>query len=83
MEEPGPEEFISLANNSSNITEDLRKEAIEKFQEHLRQKEVGEYSLFGIQLYAYIPNLRDALKSHRNFSLLSNLYLFNLVLDTQ
>jgi hypothetical protein len=62
MEESGPETFISM-ENSSNIPEDLRKEAIEKFQGHLRQKEIGECSLFGTRLYAYIPNLRDALKS--------------------
>lgn len=58
MEESDPREFISTANRS-NIPEDVRKEAVEKFQEHLRQKEIGECSLFGTQLYAYIPNLKD------------------------
>lgn len=58
IEEPDPRTFISMAKNS-NIPEDVRKEAIEKFQEHLRQKEIGECSSFGTQLYAYIPNLRD------------------------
>lgn len=58
MEESDPRTFISTAN-SSNIPEGVRKEAIEKFQEHLRQKEIGECSLFGTQLYAYIPNLKE------------------------
>lgn len=58
MEEPDPRAFISMAN-SSNIPEGVRKEAIDKFREHLRQKEIGEYSLFGTQLYAYIPNLKE------------------------
>ena len=62
MEESGSETFISMAN-SSDISEDIRKETIEKFQEHLKKKETGECSLFGTRLYAYIPNLRDALKS--------------------
>ncbi|WP_410509862.1 hypothetical protein RSJ42_06955 [Methanosarcina hadiensis] len=58
IEESDPGTFISIAN-SSNIPEDTRKEAIKKFQEHLRQKEIGECSLFGTQLYAYIPNLKE------------------------
>lgn len=58
MEEFGSEKFISIAN-SSNIPENIREEAIEKFDEHLRQKEIGESTRFGTCLYAYIPNLRD------------------------
>jgi len=58
MEESDPRTFISTAN-SSNISEGVRKEAIEKFQEHLRQKEIGECSLSGTQLYAYIPNFKE------------------------
>lgn len=58
MEEPGLNAFVSMANKSS-IPEEIREDAIEKFQEHLRQKETGECSLFGTHLYAYIPNLRD------------------------
>jgi len=58
LEEADPETFVSMAN-SSNIPEDVRKEAIEKFQEHIRQKEAGEVSSYAMQLYAYIPNLRD------------------------
>ncbi|WP_235284289.1 hypothetical protein [Methanosarcina sp. 1.H.A.2.2] len=50
--------FVSMAR-SSGMPEDVRKEAIEKFQEYLRQKEAGEVSSFSMQLYAYIPNLRD------------------------
>lgn len=58
LEGPDPGAFISLAN-SSNVSENIREEAIEKFQKHLRQKETGERSLSGTQLYAYIPNLRE------------------------
>lgn len=58
MEERGSSEFVLLAR-SSNMPEDLQKEAIDKFQEHLKQKEAGEYSSFSVPLYAYIPNLRE------------------------
>lgn len=58
MEERGSDAFVSMAR-SSGMPEDVRKEAIEKFQEYLRQKEAGEVSSFSMQLYAYIPNLRD------------------------
>lgn len=58
MEGTDPGTFVSMTN-SSNIPEDVREEAIEKFKEHLNQKEAGETSSFAMQLYAYIPNLRD------------------------
>jgi hypothetical protein len=60
-EEPDPDAFISMAR-SSNIPEEVRKEVIEKFREHLKQKETGEFSSFVMPLYAYIPNLRDIVK---------------------
>lgn len=62
MEEKGSDAFVSMAR-SSNIPEDVKTEAIDKFQEHLKQKEIGESSSFSMPLYAYIPNLRDAMKS--------------------
>ena len=58
MEGTDSETFVSMAN-SSNIPEGVRKEAIEKFLGHLKQKEAGEVSPFTMQLYAYIPNLRN------------------------
>jgi hypothetical protein len=58
MEESDLRTFISMAN-SSNVPENAQREAIEKYQEHLRQKKIGECSLFGTQLYSYIPNLKD------------------------
>lgn len=58
IESSDPRTFISIVN-SSNIPENTRREAIKKFQEHLRQKEIGECGLSGTQLYAYIPNLKD------------------------
>ncbi|WP_235283529.1 MULTISPECIES: hypothetical protein [unclassified Methanosarcina] len=60
MEEKGSDAFVSMVR-SSGMPEDLRKEATEKFQEYLRQKKAGEVSSFEMQLYAYIPNLRDFL----------------------
>lgn len=60
MEERGSDAFVLMAR-SSGMPEDVRKEAIEKFQEYLRKKEAGEVSSFSMQLYAYIPNLRDFL----------------------
>lgn len=61
-EEPDPEVFILMAS-SSNVPEEIQKEVIEKFQEHLKQKETGESSSFVMPLYAYIPNLRDTAQS--------------------
>lgn len=58
MEEKGSGAFVSMARNS-NMPEHTQKEAIDKFQEHLKQKETGESSSFSMPLYAYIPNLRD------------------------
>jgi hypothetical protein len=59
MDEKNPNEFVLLARNS-NVPEDIKKETIEKFQEHLAKKETGESSSFSTPLYAYIPNLKDA-----------------------
>lgn len=58
MEEKDPGEFVSVAR-SSNMTADLQKEVIDKFQEHIKQKKAGEYSSFSMPLYVYIPNLRE------------------------
>lgn len=58
MGEKGSNAFVLMVG-SSNIPEDVKTEALDKYQEHLRQKEIGEHSLYSMPLYAYIPNLRD------------------------
>lgn len=39
------------------------EDAIEIFLEHLRQKEAEEISSYAMQLYAYIPDLRDLMQT--------------------
>lgn len=65
MEETDSEKFIPMAN-CSNIPEDVRKEAIEKFQEHIKQKKAGEFSSFASHGYVYIPNLRDIVRKRES-----------------
>jgi len=61
LEETDIETFASMLQNSE-VPEDKKAEAIEKFREHLRKKESGDTDFSTMPLYSYIPNLNEVSK---------------------